>query len=101
MLVPSVFKLSHELVILQMWHLDFMHFFAGKGWCTPLPPPYSKHSSTPMSPSYSKHSITPLPPPTVNVGALLCHPPTGNVQTLLCHPPTVNMLEHSYVTLLQ
>ena len=34
MLVPGIFKLGRVSIMLQIWHLDFMHFFAtGKGWC--------------------------------------------------------------------
>ena len=35
MLVPGIFKLGWVSIMLQIWHLDFMHFFgSGKGWCS-------------------------------------------------------------------
>ena len=34
MLVPGIFKLDRVSIMLQMWHLDFMLFFTGKGWCS-------------------------------------------------------------------
>ena len=27
MLVPGIFKLGRVWIMLQIWHLDFMHFF--------------------------------------------------------------------------
>ena len=31
---PGIFKLGRLSFMLQIWHLDFMHFFTGKGWCS-------------------------------------------------------------------
>ena len=31
----GIVKLRRVSIMLQMWHLDFMHFFAcGRGWCS-------------------------------------------------------------------
>ena len=35
MLVNCIFKLGWVSITLQIWHLDFMHFFVtGNGWCS-------------------------------------------------------------------
>ena len=35
MSVPGIFKLGRVSIMLQIWHLDFMHFFATSiGWCS-------------------------------------------------------------------
>ena len=34
MLVPGIFKLGRMSFMLQIWHLDFILFFSGKGWCS-------------------------------------------------------------------
>ena len=31
MSVPGIFKLGRVSIMLQIWHLDFMHFFASIG----------------------------------------------------------------------
>ena len=32
MSVPGIFKLGLVAIMLQISHLDFMHYFTGKGW---------------------------------------------------------------------
>ena len=35
MLVPGIFKLGRVLIMLQIWHINFMLFIViGKGWCS-------------------------------------------------------------------
>ena len=34
MLVHGIFKLGQVSIMLKIWHLDFMHFFTGEGWCS-------------------------------------------------------------------
>ena len=34
MSVPGISRLFRVSIILQIWHLAFMHFFAGNGWCS-------------------------------------------------------------------
>ena len=34
MLVPGIFKVGRVSITLQIWHLDFVHFLAGKSRCS-------------------------------------------------------------------
>ena len=34
MLDPGIFKIGRVSNMMQILHLDFMHFFTGKGWCS-------------------------------------------------------------------